>query len=344
MGTPVGLKVRKLEAPEQIRTTAVSPMPRAMARITAVASPVPALGEDDLPRRPPPGRAQGLARLAQAGRHDPERHLGRPGDDRGHGDGHGDGDGDAGLRQPELDDEEDVDEEAGQDLGEGGHRLDHGAHQRGALASDLVQVDRSGDAQRNGDRHRDADLNDGADDGMEDPTLGEWRRRGDPCHVVRIEVDMHEGVPALDERVDDRAAEGEEDDGGRDVERRGHEPLQDDEARVGHRQDHGVDGHEGQVPAHEEADQPAEVQDVQVADGDQREGGNEGADERDHLLAGERPDPAGPLRLDGRIVPIGPRRGCAAVARGDTWGGVEDGHVRSPSRRRCGCGGRRPRR
>ena len=36
---------------------------------------------------------------------------------------------DARLRQAELDDQHDVDEQAGQDLGQGRHRLDHGAHQ-----------------------------------------------------------------------------------------------------------------------------------------------------------------------------------------------------------------------
>ena len=48
MGSLVGLKVRKLEAPEQMRGMAVSPIPRAMARMVAVARPARALGSTTL--------------------------------------------------------------------------------------------------------------------------------------------------------------------------------------------------------------------------------------------------------------------------------------------------------
>ena len=44
IGSLKGLRLVKLEAPESSRATAVSPTPRAMARISAVASPARAVG------------------------------------------------------------------------------------------------------------------------------------------------------------------------------------------------------------------------------------------------------------------------------------------------------------
>ena len=48
MGFDTGLRFKKLEAPDVMRGTAVSPIPRAMAKMVAVARPARALGSTTL--------------------------------------------------------------------------------------------------------------------------------------------------------------------------------------------------------------------------------------------------------------------------------------------------------
>ena len=123
IGSCVGLNVRKLDAPEVMRTTAVSPMPRAMARMHGGGETGPGARQHDLPHRLP---VRGAERLLASRRPpgttrsatSPARAMigtivtamateaARPR-----------------LGQTELDDEDDVDEQAGQDLRQRRHRL-----------------------------------------------------------------------------------------------------------------------------------------------------------------------------------------------------------------------------
>ena len=79
MGSDTGLKFKKLDAPVVTRTTAVSPMPRAMARMAAVTSPARALGSTtfhvvfqwvapsaSLASRKPPGTTRSATSEARA--------------------------------------------------------------------------------------------------------------------------------------------------------------------------------------------------------------------------------------------------------------------------------------
>ena len=61
--------------------------------------------------------------------------------------------GEARARLAERDDEDRVDEQAGDDRGQRGHRLDDGAHDPGEPAADLGHEDRGADAERQRDRH-----------------------------------------------------------------------------------------------------------------------------------------------------------------------------------------------
>ena len=79
IGSWNGLTFRKVDAPDVISTGAVSPTPRAMPRISAVARPGRGGRQHDPPHGLPLRRAERQARLAQAAGHDAQRDLGRRG-------------------------------------------------------------------------------------------------------------------------------------------------------------------------------------------------------------------------------------------------------------------------
>ena len=91
----------------------------------------------------------------------------------------------------------------------------------------------------------------------------------------------------LGEGVHHRATEREDDDGGGDVQRRRHNPFHDDVSRIRHADDAGIDQQEGDIPAQQESERPAPVQEVRVPNGDESEGRQQRAAERDPVIGGE---------------------------------------------------------
>ena len=136
-----GSKLKNVDAPDVISTGAVSPMARAMPRMNAVARPGRASAA---PRaRPSPlRRAEREARLPQAARHDPQHDLRRPRDDRQHHHAQGHPGSEALRWTAQGNDQERVDEQSGNDVGQRGHRLDHCPDDLARPAADLGHVDR----------------------------------------------------------------------------------------------------------------------------------------------------------------------------------------------------------
>ncbi len=184
--------------------------------------------------------------------------------------------------KPELDDQEDVDEQAGQDLRQRGHRLDDGADQArspGLRPRSCRPRCRCRAARRS---------TTAMPTSMTVPTMA-WKMPpwvsgavGEtPAMSCVKKLRWTRACQPLDERVDDRGAEGEDDDGGRDHRASPPRAARPRWARVGHRQDHGR--RRRRKVRYQQTRKPtsaAEVQQVQVADDDQREGRQQGADER----------------------------------------------------------------
>ena len=114
--------------------------------------------QDDPPYRLPLGGAEREACLPQAAGDDPERNVGRARDDRQHHHRQGHRRGEASPLEAEGEDQHRVDEQASQDVGQCGHRLDDGPHDSGKPSADLDHEHGRPDAERERDRGRDSQL------------------------------------------------------------------------------------------------------------------------------------------------------------------------------------------
>ena len=164
--------------------------------------PAHGLRQDHAQGRPPLGGSECEARFPQRVRNEREHFLGRPRDQRQHQDRER-----KARFQPALpvpDDEEDEDEDPDHDRGDPVQHVEReGEHVREPLRSELVEIDRRQDSDRECHQNGEADDDRAAHDGIRDARRHRLAEAGVQGLGLREEVDADRARAALRDRRDD---------------------------------------------------------------------------------------------------------------------------------------------
>ncbi|MCZ0981032.1 hypothetical protein O1L60_24240 [Streptomyces diastatochromogenes] len=295
--------------------------------------------QDDVPDRAPARGPHGVRGLPQRPGDEPDDDVGGADDDRQHHHGERERGGEAGALHAQAQDDRRVDEEARDDRGQRGHGLDDRTDQARERSRHLGEEDRADDPGGHGQRERDADLFEGADDGVQDAAdVERFERPGEP-HVLGEEVEVGEGLAPLpegegddeDEDGQQDEAQGPHDDAGEPVADGGPVLVEGDEQRV--------QPEEEGVGDEDEADGAAEGQQAGEEQPGEGERGGRGAEHGVHV---------GGAQGAGGAPPLGSWRRGLLGGRSQRRPLRGDGHGFPPVTRRwwrrSGCGRRWTRR
>lgn len=166
-----------------------------------------------------------------------------------------------------------------------GHRLHHRPDQPGEPSGHLVEEDRADQADGDGEGERQRDLLQRPDDRVQDAPGGQGVERARRAHVLGVEVQVRQRLPALEEGVDDHEHQRHEHEQREALDHHPGHLVADGGSRLVERHEERVHAEEQEVRDHDEAHEAVEGQQPGEEQAGERERRGGGPHQRVHITA-----------------------------------------------------------